>query len=330
MTISKRYTAPTLPLPPQDYAQTYGNELIKVLRLYFDNNDVTVNAILALLNAGGYFPVLNAGTVTADQFTGGNFSGLNATLAAIAAQTITGNVQGGNGVFNQLTGANVNASLFTGSGRQINFPHIAASDSTDQVAGGNDTPTVVEWNTLDYNLGWTLASDVFTAEFDGIYKITYSLQFVNTANAIHSAVVWLEKNGSDVANSSTEFSIPARKSALIPSYVCGYSEVTFEAEAGDDIELYWATDLAGNPVGPVDGVYIFHDAAQVAPYARPAIPSAIGSIVYLSAPPDPLTQITPIGVAGYGGIEGVSLLATRAVTGVSGSGSVGTSTVVIT
>lgn len=311
MTISKRYTAPTLPLPPADYAQTYGNELIKVLRLYFNDNDSTVNAIIALLNAGGYFPVLNAGTITADQFTGGNFSGLNATLAAIAAQTITGNIQGGDGVFNQLTGSNVNASLFTGSGRQINFPHIAALDLTDQVAGGDDTPTVVEWNTLDYNLGWTLASDVFTAEFNGIYKITYRLQLINSDAAIHYATVWLEKNGSDVANSATIFHVPARKSASAgeEGYLCAYSEFTFEAEAGDDIELYWATDLAGNPVGPVDGVYIFHDAAQVSPpYDRPAIPSAIGSIVYLSAPPDPKTQITPIGVRGTGFIGTLTLV----------------------
>jgi hypothetical protein len=308
MTIFKRYTAPTLPLPPQDYAQTYGNELIKILRLYFDNNDATVNAVIALLNAGGYFPSLTAGTVTAGDFIGGDFVGDNITVTNANFPILNSpGIQGGNGVFNQLTGANVNASLFTGSGRQINFPHIAASDSTDQVAGGNDTPTVVNFNTLDSGLGWTLNSPgSATAEYAGVYKITYSLQFVNTANAIHSAVVWLQKNGSDVANSATEFSIPARKSASIPSYVAGYSEAVFEVVAGDEIELYWATDLAGNPTTPTDGIYIFHDAAKTvaggAPYNRPAIPSVIGSIVYLSAPPDPKTQITPIGVLGSGRI----------------------------
>jgi hypothetical protein len=302
MTITKRYAAPTLPLPPVDYAQTYGNELIKVLRLYFDNNDATVNAIIALLNAGGYFPSINAGTVTANQFTGGNFSGLNATLAQVLAQILTGNFQGGDGVFNNLTAAQSNASLFTGSGREINFPHIAASDSTDQVAGGNDTPTVVEWNTLDSGLGWTLNSPgSATADYAGVYKITYSLQFINTANAIHYAYVWMQVNGSDVANSTTAFMIPARKNATDFGYICGYSEITFEVAVGDEIELYWATDQAGNPTTPTDGVYIYHEAAQVSPpYDRPAIPSAIGSIIYVSAPPDPKTRITPIGVLGTG------------------------------
>jgi len=184
--------------------------------------------------------------------------------------------------FNQLDAFTINLSNTEG-GSSLSFPHIAASDSTDQVATGNDTPTVVNWNTLDSGLGWTLnAPGSAVAGYPGVYTIRYSLQFVNTANAIHNATVWIKVNGADLANSATSFSIPARKSALVPSYVCGYSEATFEIESGDEIELYWATDLAGNPTTPTDGVYIYHDTAQTVPYARPAIPSAIGSITFVS------------------------------------------------
>ena len=116
-----------------------------------------------------------------------------------------------------------------------------------------------------------------------MYTIRYSLQFVNTDNAQHTATVWLQNNGSDVANSATSFSVPARKSASIPGFNCAYSEATFTVNAGDEIELYWAVDQA-NIVSPAqDGIYMFHDAAQVSPFARPAIPSAIGSIVWVSA-----------------------------------------------
>lgn len=184
--------------------------------------------------------------------------------------------------FNTLDAFTTNLSNTEG-GSSLSFPHIAASDSTDQIASGNDTPTVVNWNTLDSGLGWTLnAPGSAVAGYSGIYKITYSLQFVNTDNTIHNAVVWMKVNNVDVPNSSTEFSIPARKSAGVPSYVAGYSEITFTVEAGDEIELYWATNLAGNPTTPIVGVYIFHDAAQTVPYARPAIPSAIGSITFVS------------------------------------------------
>ena len=169
-------------------------------------------------------------------------------------------------------------------GNGITFPHIAASDSTDQVATGNNTATVVNWNTLDSGYLWTLNSPgSATADVAGVYTIRYSLQLINTDNAEHDVAVWLKVNNANVTNSSTLFSVPARKSSGSPSYVAAYSEATFEVNVGDEVELYWATDLAGNPTTPTDGVYIYHDAAQVSPYARPAIPSAIGSITYVSA-----------------------------------------------
>lgn len=188
--------------------------------------------------------------------------------------------------FNQLDSTTpLENDYYIGRGNKLVFPHIAASDSTDQIATGDNTATVVKWNTLDSGFGWTLnAPGSATAEYAGVYTIRYSLQFINTANAIHFATVWLKVNNVDVANSATKFFIPARKSASAgeEGYVCGYSEATFSVAAGDEIELYWATDLAGNPTTPTDGVYIFHDAAQVSPFARPAIPSAIGSIAFVS------------------------------------------------
>lgn len=189
---------------------------------------------------------------------------------------------------NFLTNTVLGAFNGGADGNGITFPHIAASDSTDQIAGGNNTATVVNWNTLDSGYLWTLNSPgSATAAVAGVYTIRYSLQFINTSNAIHYATVWLKKNNADVANSSTIFAIPARKSASPgeEGYICGYSEATFTVAVGDEIELYWATDLAGNPTTPTDGVYMFHDAAQTTPYARPAIPSAIGSITYVSAIP---------------------------------------------
>ena len=181
---------------------------------------------------------------------------------------------------------NFYGGLFSGDGYGLKLPHIAASDSTDQIAGGNNTPTVVKWNTLDSGYKWTLsAPGSATADVAGVYKITFSLQFINTANAIHYATVWLKVNNNDVANSATIFTVPARKSASPgeEGYICGYSEITFTVDAGDEIELYWATDLAGNPTTPTAGVYMFHDNAITSPYARPAIPSAIGSITFVSA-----------------------------------------------
>jgi hypothetical protein len=187
--------------------------------------------------------------------------------------------------FNQIDNG-MGFLLSDSGGSSLSLPHIAASDSTDQLATAANTPTEVKWNTLESGLGWTLnAPGTATATVPGVYTIRYSLQFANTDNAQHDAAVWLKVNTVDVPRSATVFSIPARKSAGVFSYVCAYSEATFEVETGDTIALYWATDQAFIVSPSTAGVYIEHLAAQSSPYARPAVPSAIGSITFVSRLP---------------------------------------------
>ena len=175
----------------------------------------------------------------------------------------------------------------TAGGAAVEFPFIEASDSGTQYATGNNTATIVNWDTTALGNGFTLnVGNTATAQYAGIYKITYSLQFANNDNAPHDAVVWLRVNGStsaaDVPNSTTNFSVPARKSAGIPSFVCGYSEVVFALNVGDTVGLWWGTALAATSGGGT-GVYIYSLAAQTTPMAYPATPSAIGSITFVSA-----------------------------------------------
>jgi hypothetical protein len=175
----------------------------------------------------------------------------------------------------------------TNGGSFLQLPHIAASYNNDQYATANNTPTIVQWDTLDFGSGFTLNVDnTATAQFPGVYKITYSIQFANNDNTAHEATVWLRINGvttaADVANSSTIFSLPARKSALIETYVCGYSEVVFQMNAGDKMGLWWGTNQAATSGGTL-GVYMFHEGVQTTPMNHPAVPSVIGSITFVSA-----------------------------------------------
>ena len=198
------------------------------------------------------------------------------------------------GFFNQLSNALrlyfnqvdtvLRSLLGRNGGKYLEFPHISASDTVDQYAAGNNSPTLVLWNTLEVGNGFTLnINGTATPDQSGVYKIDYSLQFANTDNAAHDVFVWLEVNGgTQVPNSSSKFSIPARKANNEPSFITAYSHVTFEIQAGDEISLYWATTAAYNPTGPVNGVYMEAIAAQTSPYARPANPSAIGTIVFVS------------------------------------------------
>jgi len=228
----EEFKAPALPYPGMEYNREYFNQLINVLRIYFNQLDSD-----AANRAYSY---------RADYFYGGQF---------------------------------------IGDGFGFKLPHIAASDSGAQYATGNNTPTLATWDTLNSEYLWTLNSPgSATAQVAGVYKITYSLQFANTDNAAHDATVWLRNNGTDVAKSTTQFTLMARKSTGVPALNVGYSEVVFEVAVGDEIELYWATEQAYD-AGVQDGVYIFSDTAQTSPYARPAIPSAIGSISFVSAVP---------------------------------------------
>ena len=187
--------------------------------------------------------------------------------------------------FNQLK--NALGELFgVNGGNYLSFPHIAASDSNTQYATAANTPTIVQWTSLDAGSGFTLnANNTATAQISGIYKITYSLQFANNDNAIHDAIVWLRVNGADVSASSTIFTVPARKSAGIFNYVCGYSHVTFQVDVGDVISLVWATQQGATANASVAGIFIDALPASTSPYPRPSIPSAIGTIQFVSAIP---------------------------------------------
>lgn len=179
--------------------------------------------------------------------------------------------------------------LFTSDsgGALLQFPFIAAADNGIQYATAANTPTIITWDTLEDGNQFTLnVGNTATANVSGIYKITYSLQFANNDNVAHDAVVWLRINGStsaeDVASSSTVFTVAARKSAGVPTFVCGYSEVVFPLDAGDTVGLWWGTNQAATS-GGATGLYIDYRAAQTTPMPYPAVPSAIGSITFVSA-----------------------------------------------
>jgi len=167
-------------------------------------------------------------------------------------------------------------------GSNLSFPHIAASHNADQEANGDDTPTLVLWDTAESAKGFTLnANSTATAQYSGIYKVDYGLQLSNTANALHDAKVWLQVNGSDVPRSSVVFTLPARKSTGDPSLLLAYSSIVFSCEAGQSFALYWATDQAYES-GVTDGIYLLNEPATTSPYVSPATPSAIGSITFVS------------------------------------------------
>jgi len=182
--------------------------------------------------------------------------------------------------FNQLD-SNFEQILIGQGGVNIDFPHIATYCDVSQYATGDNTPTKILWNNALDIAGFTLNADnTATANYDGTYKIEYRLQAVNTDNDALDVVVWLQVNGTDVADSATKFTIPARKSAGVYTFSILASFVSWASTAGDNFALYWATEQAYD-AGVQDGVFLQSLAAQTTPYAHPEIPSSYGVIQYI-------------------------------------------------
>ena len=186
--------------------------------------------------------------------------------------------------FSQLD--NITGSLLgIDGGQYLENPHIAAQNNADQYALGDNTPTQVLFDVLDSISGFTLDPTGYaTANQNGVYKIDFSLQLANSDNTQHDAFVWLQTNGTVVPGSSSRFTIPARKSAGVFAYIVGYSSITFEIQKDDEIRLWWATEKAATSGGTL-GVFMDSLPAQTSPYIRPANPSAVGSIVFVSRLP---------------------------------------------
>ena len=162
------------------------------------------------------------------------------------------------------SGDNVQTTLSTLS--SFANAYGAWSDSTDQT-GSISAGTAITYNTQDVSDGVTLANNSeVTVPTDGKYNLQFSTQFKNTDNAQHEAVVWLKINGLDLANSATQYTIPARKNASIMGYNVASLTFLLDLNANDYVEVFWLPSSAS--------VTIEHLPASVSP-AYPAIPSVI-------------------------------------------------------
>lgn len=165
------------------------------------------------------------------------------------------------------SGANVKVTVDTL--RSYDNAYGGFSDGTDQT-GSISAGTVMTFDTIDVADGVTLVSGSrITVPNTGKYSFQFSAQFKNTNNAQEDATVWLRINGSDLANSATQYTIPARKSAGIFGY--GVASLTFmlDLTANDYVQILWLPTSVS--------VTLEHLPASVTP-AYPAIPSVITTI----------------------------------------------------
>lgn len=119
----------------------------------------------------------------------------------------------------------------------------------------------------------TVASKI-VAGLPGLYNVQFSVQFVSTDINIHDTDIWLRKNGVDVAESNSQFSVP-NKHAGVDGHLLGALNFYIDLAAGEYIEIMWATASSS--------VTIQYIGPQTSP-TRPGTPSVIVTMA-LAAPP---------------------------------------------
>jgi hypothetical protein len=168
-------------------------------------------------------------------------------------------------------GANVKATLDVL--RQYDASYGGFSSTLDQT-GSISAGTVMTYNTVDISDGITVASNSrITVPRTGIYNLQFSAQFKNVENTQEDVTIWFRVNGVDLANSATQTTIPARKSASIFGYGVTAWNIFLSLTAGQYVEIVWVPTVATLTMESLP--------ASVSP-AYPAIPSVIATMMQVA------------------------------------------------
>lgn len=175
--------------------------------------------------------------------------------------------------FRQLN-TTVNTLVGDTGGRFMQTPYAAIQRTTDKTFTAN-TPTQITFDQNDYLNGCTNdGTDGITTNYNGLYNYQFSVQLKNTDTQIHSAWIWLRKNGVDLAGTGSKFDVIAKHGG-IDGFVIAACNFYVDAVAGDTIEMWAAVDNTG--------VSFDATGAQTVPFVMPAIPSVVATLSFVSA-----------------------------------------------
>lgn len=144
----------------------------------------------------------------------------------------------------------------------------AFSDTTDQPLIAVNTPQAITFNTTDSDAGVVIGSPTsrILLTQSGVYNFQFSIQLVSGTSATRTVSIWPRINGADVPNSATMVTIKSNNDVIVPAW-----NFVLHVNAGDYFELVWTAD--GNAI-TLESV-----PAQTAPFARPAIPCVILTVI---------------------------------------------------
>ena len=148
-----------------------------------------------------------------------------------------------------------------------NRSYGAWSDTTSQT-GSTTAGTAFTFNTQDVADSVTLVDNTkFTVPNTGVYDLQFSAELKNVDNTQHEVIIWFKVNGSDLANSATAITVPARKTSNIYGYSVAAWNIFLSLNSNDYVEIYWLPSSVQVTT-----------AAQSSTATHPAIPSVIATL----------------------------------------------------
>lgn len=111
-----------------------------------------------------------------------------------------------------------------------------------------------------------------TVDYAGVYNLQFSAQVTNTDVQIHDIDIWFRKNGTDIPNSNSRFSVPNSHGG-VDGHLIAALNFYLDFNAGDYIEIMWHVNDSA--------VKLEHLPAGTSP-TRPATPSVIATLTYVS------------------------------------------------
>ena len=275
--------SPNLPIGPLEYDQRYQDQLLNVLRLYFNTLDNTFGSLLGVGGGGGKFirspygsfqdstiqtaPANTAQVMRFDTSDLANdVSVVSHTVAFTASRALT-----------TLTVSAVSSgTIYLG----MTISGVGVPSGTKITAFGTGTGLT---GTYTVSTSGTISSEAMTGSVAskitvaqaGIYNLEWSGQFINTAAQIHEVSVWIRVNGTDVVGSTGRVSINAKHGAFDGGAIPAWNYLV-ELQANEYVELWWST--------PDVDAYITSLVAGTSP-TRPATASVIATLTFVSALP---------------------------------------------
>jgi len=210
---------------------------------------------------------VSSGTLAVGQYL---VAGAGLVTGARIAQLISGTGSTGTYLINVPDGSSISLASTT-----ITAYGIYIVNQLTGTAGGVGTYSTSTSGTIASTTIQGRATSKITAQVDGTYNFQWSEQFSSLSNASETAYVWIRVNGVDLAGSTGQVGLLARKSAGVANNLISGWNYYINLNAGDYVELFWLTSNATD-------VTIKSFTKSTSP-AYPATASVIATIGFVSA-----------------------------------------------